>query len=469
VLPDLLGRSPRVIVFSRYKDTLDYLQDQLRGSADYEVFALHGDLSEGQRREEFAHFERSKRGILLATDVISEGVNLQHACSQVVHYELPWNPNRLEQRNGRVDRYGQREPVVRFRTMVTDAPLDALILKHLVEKAARIRNEFGFAPPFFGSETEILDLIRRQGLVPDLPQGTQLSLFGHSPERPRDGGPVQPGENPVSEETARRVQSESFYGQTDIELPDVQQRLEATHSAIGSPEGLRSFIRSGLTALGCEMVDNHDGHETARIVLLNPAVRVAGLDVVARASFDARAGVDDPDIEVIDLGHPLTRRIIRLVREQAFLPGDLYGRTSARRAEGIPEVLAVFHVLARYLVETTPNTVVEELVEVALPAYGGEPLSDEEVRAVLSRPPAPGIPYEPDVLESLQQAYARPGLQEAIDAAVSRRRDLLVTERRNLRDRLRQRDDADDAWWRGLDKVTVASRDILAVGILMPA
>jgi len=49
-------------------------------------------------------FERAKKAVLIATDAISEGINLQHAAAQVVHYELPWNPNRLEQRNGRVDR-----------------------------------------------------------------------------------------------------------------------------------------------------------------------------------------------------------------------------------------------------------------------------------------------------------------------------------------------------------------------------
>lgn len=145
VLPSLLKQSPHVIVFTRYKDTLDYLKEQLASLEATSLFTMHGDLSSGQRRDEFEAFERSKRGVLIATDVISEGVNLQHACAQVVHYELPWNPNRLEQRNGRVDRYGQREPIVRIRTMVTNAPLDALILKHLIEKAARIRQEFGFA------------------------------------------------------------------------------------------------------------------------------------------------------------------------------------------------------------------------------------------------------------------------------------------------------------------------------------
>ena len=70
------------------------------------MLTIHGGLNERQRREVFLEFERAKVGILVAADAISEGINLQHAAAQVIHYELPWNPNRLEQRNGRVDRFG---------------------------------------------------------------------------------------------------------------------------------------------------------------------------------------------------------------------------------------------------------------------------------------------------------------------------------------------------------------------------
>lgn len=469
VLPELLNTSPRVILFTRYKDSLDYLRDQLSSLGDTEILTLHGDLSEGERREEFHKFERSKRGILIATDVISEGINLQHACAQIVHYELPWNPNRLEQRNGRVDRYGQREPIVRIRTMVTDAPLDALILKHLIEKAARIRLEFGFAPPFFGSETEILELIRRQGWVPELPEGTQLSLFGSARPPKQVVQDAAEGFDPVSEETARRVQTESFYGQTEIELPDVQQRLEATHAAIGTPESLKSFIRSGLTAFNCGITDNNDGHDTVRINLSNPVLRVTGADLFARAAFDARAGVDDPDIEVIDLGHPLTRRIIQLVREQAFLPGDLYGRTTYRRIAGINEVTSMIYVLARFVAETRPRTIVEELVEVALPAYGGEAMGVDRIRDIFSTPQSPGSVHESDVCEALQETLTNPKLGSVIKAAVEVRQQQLVDERRALREKLRQRDDADDAWWRGLDNLSLASQDILSIAVYFPA
>jgi superfamily II DNA/RNA helicase len=104
----------RVIIFTKYVDTLEYLKEQIKKSQGEktDVFTLHGSLNEAQRKERFNQFERSDRGVLIATDVISEGMNLQHAANQIIHYELPWNPNRLEQRNGRIDRYGQEEDEV---------------------------------------------------------------------------------------------------------------------------------------------------------------------------------------------------------------------------------------------------------------------------------------------------------------------------------------------------------------------
>ena len=101
-----------------------------------------------QRNEVFTAFELAERAVLVATDCISEKANLQRACAELVHYELPWNPNRLEQRNGRIDRFYQREPFVGIRTLVLDDPLDASLLYLIVRQAEEMRADYGFRPPF---------------------------------------------------------------------------------------------------------------------------------------------------------------------------------------------------------------------------------------------------------------------------------------------------------------------------------
>ena len=102
-----------VIIFTEYRDTATAIADGLRSSFPSTVLLLHGEVDD--RDAILARFTTTSGLILVATDVASEGLNLQQRCRTIVHYDLPWNPNRLEQRNGRIDRYGQqRAPRIAF-------------------------------------------------------------------------------------------------------------------------------------------------------------------------------------------------------------------------------------------------------------------------------------------------------------------------------------------------------------------
>ncbi len=390
VLPNRLREDPKVIVFTRYVDTLDYLSEQIDESdrfADTEVFTIHGGLPERKRREVFKDFDRSDKAVLVATDAISEGMNLQHAAAQVIHYELPWNPNRLEQRNGRVDRFGQQKETVHIRTMVMDETLDASIMSVLVEKAAEIRRQYGFSPPYFGEETDIMELLAQH----DIKVGPQqLHLFEEE-----SGGREAPADeidDPFSPDTLDRIEDDSFYGQTNVHLPDIEERLEETKRTIGSPEQIEAFVRSGLSRFGCDVEENADG--SLKVKITHPELRTASVDsVIERATFDPAYGLDDPDVKVLDLGHPLVRRLVELVKQETFRPSEEhYGRTSFYVVEEAEEVSAVFHLLARYAVggeEGSPSSVLEELVPVGLPVYVEETLSEEQTQRLVGANPAP--------------------------------------------------------------------------------
>lgn len=117
--PDGRWGDARIIVFTEYRDTQKWLLDLLaaRGlTDDGRTEILFGGMNTDERAEIKAAFQadpaQAPVRILLATDAASEGINLQNYCSRIVHYEIPWNPNRLEQRNGRVDRHGQKAPEV---------------------------------------------------------------------------------------------------------------------------------------------------------------------------------------------------------------------------------------------------------------------------------------------------------------------------------------------------------------------
>jgi ERCC4-related helicase len=474
VLKGRLRLDPKVVIFTRYVDTMEYLEEQIQEDAQYAnatVLTIHGGLSEQRRREIFRAFERAEVGVLVATDAISEGINLQHAAAQVIHYELPWNPNRLEQRNGRVDRFGQRKEKVYIRTMVMDETLDAAILKVLVEKAARIREDYGFSPPYFGDETIILDLMAQH----DVRLGPkQLGLFDSAGAT----GDTVSTEDPFREETLERIKGDSFYGQTHVSLPEIERRLEETAQTVGSPEQIQAFVFSGLHRFGCSVTENADG--SYRIGITEPALQTAAVgEVIERATFDPEWALDDPDVTLLDVGHPLVRRLIEAVKQHAFYDEELpdeddrrYGRTAYVVTPDVDEVTALFHLLARYVVHTDPTSIIEELLPVAVPVYRLEPEAIGQKRAeqLAQAQPSEQTRTEGEVQEALSEALAIEELDGLLEDAVEARRRELVTERERMREQMEQQEGSQPGeWLEGIDDLAPRSFDLLTVTVLFPA
>jgi len=379
--------------------------------------------------------------------------------SQIIHYELPWNPNRLEQRNGRVDRYGQPEDTVFINTMVVNDSLEAAILKVLVEKAFRIRQDFGFSPPFFGDDVSVLDLIRERGLEVRIGQRT-LDEFLEGISREEELI------DPFSDESIQRMKNDNFYGQSGIDLSEVRKRLTETENLIGSRSEIQNFVKSGLNKFGCRMTSNPDG--TFKIEVLD--ARLAhGLDksIIPRATFDPLRGRDDPDLDVIDLGHRLVRNLIELVKELTFSSKDTYGRTACMTTRAVTKVSAVYTFLARYAVYTKPVSIVEELLKVGLEVHGDRTLSQLEVDAVSSGTPVPGTRTEEEMSEDLSIALSKPSLEEEMRRRAEERCGELSAERQKVKMSLEDR--GEKGWLEGIDRLSVASVDLLCVTIYYPA
>jgi superfamily II DNA or RNA helicase len=126
-----------IIVFTEYRDTLARLEQRLRATGRA-VLTLHGGQNPSERHGVATLFNQGEH-VLLATDAAAEGLNLQRRCRMVVHYELPWNPSRLEQRAGRVDRLGQRERVHELALVAADTS-ERLVVAPLLTRARRSRH-----------------------------------------------------------------------------------------------------------------------------------------------------------------------------------------------------------------------------------------------------------------------------------------------------------------------------------------
>jgi hypothetical protein len=155
--PGAKWRDRRVLIFTEYTDTKRYLQQQLQDAIagceqeDKRIDSFHGGIGE-ERREAIkrafnSHPQDHPLRILIATDAAREGVNLQNYCADLFHFDIPWNPTRMEQRNGRIDRKLQREPVVRCHYFVLPQRAEDRVLEVLVNKTKTIVSELGSLSP----------------------------------------------------------------------------------------------------------------------------------------------------------------------------------------------------------------------------------------------------------------------------------------------------------------------------------
>ncbi|MEF8724031.1 MAG: helicase-related protein [Candidatus Accumulibacter delftensis] len=147
------NRDERLIVFTEYKTTLDYVVQRLGrefGAADGAIIQLYGGMSDEDRERIKLAFNDpdSPVQILVATDAASEGLNLQHTARLLMHFEIPWNPSRLEQRNGRIDRHGQSRDVTIYH-FASDDDADLAFVARVLEKVNDIREDLGSVGELF--------------------------------------------------------------------------------------------------------------------------------------------------------------------------------------------------------------------------------------------------------------------------------------------------------------------------------
>lgn len=137
----VLDKGEKLVIFTEHKDTLLYLEERLVKSGGYKVSTIHGGKLVDERRQAQWDFAKPDTQILIATDAAGEGINLQF-CRLLINWDIPWNPNRLEQRMGRIHRYGQKQDVLVF-NMVANNTKEGKVLERLLTKLDIIREGIG--------------------------------------------------------------------------------------------------------------------------------------------------------------------------------------------------------------------------------------------------------------------------------------------------------------------------------------
>ena len=229
------------VVFCRFIDTADYVAGHLRKALRAaRVEAVTGRLPPAEREERIASLsEDGGEFVLVCTDCLSEGINLQEHFDAVLHYDLAWNPTRHEQREGRVDRFGQKAPEVRVVTYYgTDNPIDGVILDVLIRKHKSIKSDLGVTVAVPGSSEQIAEALFEGALFRDQEEAAQLALdFIDSLDAEKQKLHVE-WENARDREKASR----SRFAQHSIKPEAVAGELETVRAAIGRSDDVARFF-----------------------------------------------------------------------------------------------------------------------------------------------------------------------------------------------------------------------------------
>jgi len=252
------------IVFCRFIPTAEYVADHLRSTmkrqfADVEVAAVTGLVAPADREQRVHDLGEAPRRVLVATDCLSEGINLQDKFDAVVHYDLSWNPTRHEQREGRVDRYGQETKVVKVLTLFgRDNQIDGIVLDVLLRKHKKIRSSLGISVPVPATSDEVLEAVF-EGLVLrgiDSPPSQEQLLPGFE-----DYFKPQTEDLYAQWDAAgdREKKSRTIYAQHGIKTSEVQAELEAARQAIGMGVDVETFVGDALRGLGAGFTPDRKG------------------------------------------------------------------------------------------------------------------------------------------------------------------------------------------------------------------
>ena len=403
VVRELLKEGFSPIIWCRYVATAEYVAQHLMRELpkDVQVVAITGRIGDEERRAKIDEINPEQPRVLVATDCLSEGINLQEKFTAVLHYDLPWNPNRLEQREGRVDRYGQSAKKVKaIRFYGRDNPVDGAVIEVLLNKAKEIHRTLGtYVPVPEEGETiteAVLNALFLRGKEPQ----EQLRLF-------RDESIIafhQQWDQAAERERINRTR----FAQRALKPDEVKRELEATDSVLGDPEAVREFVLAAAQRLNMQF---HPDKHCSQVFLVNisdeatchlPAMIRAELppsrNKIWRVSF---VSPTPEGAEYLGRNHRFVAALARFLLEEALTKSNqaTASRCGVLRTNIVDRLTVLLLLRIRYLIQIPQEAPLlsEEVLVVAYQVKGrGEAiwLSEEEALNLLIRAkPVANIPF----------------------------------------------------------------------------
>jgi superfamily II DNA or RNA helicase len=250
----LLAEGYHPVIFCRYIATAHYVAEHLRKQfPKVSIEAVTGEYTPEEREQRVQALDEADQRLLVATDCLSEGVNLQHLFTAVIHYDLAWNPTRHEQREGRVDRFGQQAPEVRCSMLYgQDNPVDGFVLNVILRKADAIRQELGVLVPMPEDETRINQALVKAALMKrGEPQKSsfQSSLFDFADAEE----PLKPLQAQWHDALEKAKVNRTVFAQRRIRPEEVMPEWQRQQTALGTEEDVKRFVQTACARLNAPL------------------------------------------------------------------------------------------------------------------------------------------------------------------------------------------------------------------------
>ncbi len=418
-LKDLTGKKgARPVIFCRFIATAEAV-----GAALAQVFRKHtvevvtGRLTPEERRTRVAALVDHPDRILVATDCLSEGINLQSLFDAVVHYDLNWNPTRHQQRDGRVDRFGQQaENVWSVMMFGANSIIDGAVIKVITEKMKRIQQATGVIVPVPEDSASVSNALMQAMLLRSTkPRAQGLFDFGEAEERLdtqwRD-----------AEENARK--SQTRYAQTALKPEEVLPEWRKLRDLLGGPDEVARFTRRALARIDTPLGAQGQNWR----VRYDDMPRQLREKLAARGLTGTRAiGFADklpPEIAHVGRTHPLVATLAETMAEGALDPNGVegkatLGRTGAWRTREVGRLTTVLLLRLRFKLVTSGRRTLlaEEATAIAFATGSDAAISTGPSALALLEPEASGDIARDTIARQVDQALTRlPAYEAAIRA-----------------------------------------------------
>lgn len=315
ILTDSKFSGEKFIVFTEHRDTLEFLVKRLGGMGyTGQVAQIHGGMHYIQREEEVDRFrkplEQGGARFLICTDAAGEGINLQF-CWIMINYDVPWNPARLEQRMGRIHRYGQKHDPVVIMNLVAPSTREGKVLKVLLEKLEKIRKEL--------KSDKVFDCIGRMFSGVSIKQYMELAVT----EDADDVAQQLAGQLTKEQIQALAEREKSLYGTGgDVakNLPRLRVNMEHEVYFRLLPGYIRQYIQQVAPLVDIEIDGDMDGVfslRPLRLGAMDPLLSVLELyPEKSRNNFSFTRPVERKDVIWLHPGEPVFERFRALASER---------------------------------------------------------------------------------------------------------------------------------------------------------